>query len=296
MNRCRLFRMLLFLAFFPPLLMSTPADGDQGGRHDAGHGSHAAPSAETVSTPTTTSSIWAQMTAKRDAIARLLRSKQLKGIHDEAKGLETFGAELVKKSAMLDEDKLARVRGAVNQMARVADSLHDAADKGDGAGAAAEFEKLEGLLKVIEAQYPAGALSSKAEEDGAGAPADPKEMTATDSHAQHDHDHTKKEPEQPIPPDAQRVLIQANDFKFSPTRIPVRAVRPVAVTLTNRGASAHDWVITSKPEVHIHVLPGQSETRMFTFDTPAEYSVLCTLPGHRELGMVGKLVIRGVSS
>ena len=156
MNRHRLFRMLSFVAFFPLLfVMNTSAYGDQGGQHE-----HGTPSAEEATTPATVSSIWAQIAAKRDAIAGLLQNKQLKGIHKETEALESLGDELLKSSSMLDEAKLARVRGAVKQMALVADSLHDAADKGDGAGAAAEFGKLEMLLRLIEAQYPAGALSS----------------------------------------------------------------------------------------------------------------------------------------
>jgi len=155
MNQYRLFRMLSFVAFFPFLLaMSLSAYGDQGGQHDRG-----ASSAEVATTPATVSSIWARITATRDAIANLLRSSQLKGIHQETEGLDSLGNQLVEKSTTLDESKLARVRGAVNQMRRVLDGLHDTADKGDAAGAAAEFEKLEGLLKLIEAQYPAGVLS-----------------------------------------------------------------------------------------------------------------------------------------
>ena len=161
MNRYRLFRMLSFVAFLPILLvMGTAARGDQSGQHDADHDSHAAPSAEEASTPSTISSIWVQITAKRDAIAGLLQNKQLKGIHKETEALESLGDALLKSSSMLDEAKLARVRGAVKQMALVADNLHDAADKGDAAGAAAEFGKLEMLLRLIEAQYPAGVLSS----------------------------------------------------------------------------------------------------------------------------------------
>ena len=161
MNRYRLFRMLSFVAFFPLLfVMNTSAYGDQGGQHDADHGSHAAPSAEGTTTPATVSSIWARIAAKRDAIDSLIKNNQLKGIHKETEALGSLADQLLKSSTMLDEDKLARVRGAVNQISQVADSLHDAADKGDAAGAAAEFEKLEMLLRLIEAQYPAGALSS----------------------------------------------------------------------------------------------------------------------------------------
>ena len=153
--------MLSFVAFLPILLvMGTAARGDQSGQHDADHGSHAPPSAEGATTPATVSSIWTRITAKRDAIDALIKNNQLKGIHKETEALGSLADQLLKSSTMLDEAKLARVRGAVKQMALVADSLHDAADKGDAAGAAAEFQKLEMLLRLIEAQYPAGALSS----------------------------------------------------------------------------------------------------------------------------------------
>jgi plastocyanin len=244
---------------------------------------------EAIPAPSAPSGIWTAIVSKRDTIDALIKSNQLKGIHAQTQALGTLANQLLNGSTMLDEDKLARVRGAVNQMGHVADSLHDAADKGDAAGTAAEFQKLDMLLKLIEAQYPAGALSSgmpqgmNAAPDGAGA------AVAQDPHAQHNH--TDEAAQEPIPPDAQRVSIRANDFSFAPKEITVKAKRPVAITVTNAGTTAHDWVIAAKPEVHIHVLPGRSETRVFTFDTPGQYPVTCTLPGHKQLGMVGKIVI-----
>jgi len=101
---------------------------------------------------------------------------------------------------------------------------------------------------------------------------------------------------QRIPPNAQRVTITENKFRFTPNAITARSGEPLSVTLMNRGKCEHDWVIAAKPAIHMHVLPGESQTRMFTFETPARYSMICTLPGHKEIGMVGKLVIRGVSS
>ncbi len=246
---------------------------------------------EAIPAPSAPSAIWTAIVSKRDAIDALIKNNQLKGIHAETEALGSLGDQLLNSSTMLDEDKLARVRGAVNQLGQVAESLHDAADKGDAAGAAAEFEKLEGLLKLIEAQYPVGSLSSKVEEEDASASASPEMTMAMDPLAHHRHDHTGKESKQPIPPDAQRVLIQASDFSFTPREISVKAGRPVAITLTNRGASEHNWVIALKPDVHIHVLPGHSETQVFTVTTPAEYSVICTLPGHKEMGMVGSIKV-----
>jgi hypothetical protein len=168
MIRNVLFRKSALVASLPLLLlllMSAPACGDQGAHQEAGKPPHDTAPTKEAAAPSPISGIWAQISARKNAIASLLESNQLKGVHDEAEALETLGDKLAESSTMLDEAKLARVRGAANQMRHVAGSLHDAADKGDTTRARTEFQKLEGLLKLIEAQYPAGTLSSGVHQD-----------------------------------------------------------------------------------------------------------------------------------
>jgi len=57
---------------------------------------------------------------------------------------------------------------------------------------------------------------------------------------------------------------------------------------------AHEHEMTVDPEdlmVHISAEPDDSATIVFTPSEPGEYEILCTVPGHREAGMVATLVV-----
>lgn len=101
--------------------------------------------------------------------------------------------------------------------------------------------------------------------------------------------------------------IVMTDFAFSPARYTVVAGTEITLTLTNRGAVAHNWVmlvpasqITSpfdeddEPKVlwRAHVLAGETETFVLTApETPGAYPIVCIEPGHYEAGMVGLLTV-----
>jgi len=97
------------------------------------------------------------------------------------------------------------------------------------------------------------------------------------------------------------------DFAFSPASYNVVGGSEVILTLTNRGAVVHNWVmllpgsqVTSpfdeddEPRVlwRARVLAGETETFTFTApQSPGEYPIVCTEPGHYEAGMVGRLTV-----
>ncbi|MCL6552473.1 MAG: cupredoxin domain-containing protein [Firmicutes bacterium] len=97
-------------------------------------------------------------------------------------------------------------------------------------------------------------------------------------------------PVSPPSPRAQAPTVEvvATDFAFSP-----RAIRTTAGTvrfqIVNRGAVAHDFAIPSLAghgdhERHL-VKPGS--TQVVDLDlTPGTYEAVCTVPGHKEAGMV----------
>jgi uncharacterized cupredoxin-like copper-binding protein len=97
------------------------------------------------------------------------------------------------------------------------------------------------------------------------------------------------------------------DFAFSPASYNVVGGSEVILTLTNRGAVVHNWVmllpgsqVTSpfdeddEPRVlwRARVQAGETETFTFTApQSPGEYPIVCTEPGHYEAGMVGRLTV-----
>jgi plastocyanin len=89
---------------------------------------------------------------------------------------------------------------------------------------------------------------------------------------------------------ARIVEVAATDFSFRPAEITVKAGEVINLRLVNQGVAAHDLVI---PAVGIWLLaaPGQSMTGGVTFDRPGEYEFFCSVPGHRDVGMIGRIVV-----
>jgi nitrite reductase (NO-forming) len=116
-----------------------------------------------------------------------------------------------------------------------------------------------------------------------------------------------------------RLTVTATEFAFAPAALEVPAGQPVEITFINKGASIHNWAVPSLaatrlqvismphnlPDVYLHdmtkligdghpiVVAGPNQRAVIRF-TPLDvgtYQMLCTIPGHKELGMVGTLVV-----
>ncbi len=119
--------------------------------HSGGHGG-------ATLAPASLAGAWTALMAARDAIAGDVESGALGGVHAVAELLPKLVAGVLEHSEDLDAGKRARVEGATKQVTLVADALHVAADRGDGARTRKELSRLDGLLELIRSQYPAGAL------------------------------------------------------------------------------------------------------------------------------------------
>jgi uncharacterized cupredoxin-like copper-binding protein len=113
------------------------------------------------------------------------------------------------------------------------------------------------------------------------------------------------------------VTIVAIDIAYDIPQIETAAGQTVRVTLDNQGTLEHDFTIQHIPlfgevsisqdtgamaghdmghveeELDIHVAApiGGTNTIEFTPSAPGEYPYYCTVPGHREAGMEGMLVV-----
>jgi uncharacterized cupredoxin-like copper-binding protein len=118
------------------------------------------------------------------------------------------------------------------------------------------------------------------------------------------------EKEAAAPVDAQRVTVLVGDsVRFEPSQLTVQAGRPVLLTVRNSGNTEHGLVIPALPATDVvqaerggdghgpsGAIIGHPKTKgevtvRFTPTTPGTYDITCSLPGHRELGMVGTLTV-----
>lgn len=85
----------------------------------------------------------------------------------------------------------------------------------------------------------------------------------------------------------------AKDIAFDPTAITIQASDlPVTITMENTGAAEHDFVIDAL-DISVHTNPGESVEIVIPAGTAAgEYQYYCSIPGHKEAGMVGTLTVQ----
>ena len=111
-----------------------------------------------------------------------------------------------------------------------------------------------------------------------------------------------------------KATITMTEFGFEPNTISVTAGSPVELTLVNEGAIEHDFVIEVIPvtnisssnsgdhhmatdehsEYDLHTSTAAGETSTLTF-TPTEsgtYQIICSVPGHKDAGMTGELIVK----
>jgi cytochrome c oxidase subunit II len=84
--------------------------------------------------------------------------------------------------------------------------------------------------------------------------------------------------------------VTSSSFKFSPTEIRVKQGDKVRVTLNNTNGM-HDFVI-DEFNVKTKVIQGAgSDVVEFTADKKGTFEYYCSVGNHRQMGMVGKLIV-----
>lgn len=87
------------------------------------------------------------------------------------------------------------------------------------------------------------------------------------------------------------VRVVMTDFAFAPRRVEVPAGQKVELRLTNSGRVEHD-VTADGISLHVHLMSGERLAVEAGPFEPGEYDFFCSVVGHREAGMVGKIVVR----
>jgi len=111
--------------------------------------------------PDTAAGILKEVQTHTTLLAATIREKKLSEVHQVAFMIRDLVNALPEKSKDLPADKLTRVQASAKQVAKLAGDLDATGDANDQAGTEANFKKLEGILKLIEAQYPAASHDMK---------------------------------------------------------------------------------------------------------------------------------------
>ncbi len=97
-------------------------------------------------------------------------------------------------------------------------------------------------------------------------------------------------------PTPRPVGVTATDFKFDPTELSLTAGERIRLTLVNKGAVEHTWLLanslTNALVVKIEAPAGQTVSKEFTAPGVGNYNFVCDVPGHAELGMSGRAIVR----
>ena len=87
------------------------------------------------------------------------------------------------------------------------------------------------------------------------------------------------------------VRIVSTEFRFAPAKVWVTAGRAVTLVLDNSGAETEHGISVRALGFRLQAKAGEIARKTAVFDKPGEYEFICDLPGHRESGMKGTLIV-----
>ncbi len=106
--------------------------------------------------PDTAAGILKEVKQHEEELSKTIADKQLEGVHHHAFAISDLVNALPDKSKDLDAEKLGKLKANAKFVAGLAKRLDESGDSKDQAGTEANFKKLQGILKSIEALYPPG--------------------------------------------------------------------------------------------------------------------------------------------
>jgi len=95
----------------------------------------------------------------------------------------------------------------------------------------------------------------------------------------------------PKSPDAKEIVVQASNYKFSPTTITVKQGEKTRIVLKNSDGM-HDFKVDELNIATAVIQGGQEDFVEFTADKPGQYEFYCSVGNHRQMGMKGKLIVQ----
>src|ERR1700736_800365 len=87
------------------------------------------------------------------------------------------------------------------------------------------------------------------------------------------------------------VRIVSTEFRFSPATVLVAAGRAVTLVLDNRGAETEHGLFVPALGFRLQANDGERARKNILVEKPGKYDFTCDLPGHRDAGMMGTLIV-----
>ncbi len=82
------------------------------------------------------------------------------------------------------------------------------------------------------------------------------------------------------------------EMKFTPDVIQAKKGDTLKITLVNKDPAVnHNFLIPALNVNSGQIPPGQTSTIEVKITQSGEHDIICDVPGHREAGMVGKLIV-----
>ena len=95
----------------------------------------------------------------------------------------------------------------------------------------------------------------------------------------------------PAGPQPAEIKIISTEFKYSPARVLVPPGHAVTIILDNSGAETEHGIFVPAFGFRLEAKPGEIARQTTVFDKAGEFELSCDLPGHREAGMKGLLIV-----
>jgi len=92
--------------------------------------------------------------------------------------------------------------------------------------------------------------------------------------------------------EAKEILVEGDEYKFTPASISVTKGESVAIVFKNVGTVRHNFMIKELNVASKLIGPGETDRVEFMASSSGTFSFYCSVPGHKESGMEGELLVR----
>lgn len=102
---------------------------------------------------------------------------------------------------------------------------------------------------------------------------------------------SEPEPEPQTEFKLRKINISGNEFSFDPSSLILQRGERAEITFENTGNLPHNLTIEGTEIATKTIAGGKSDTIEFIALSSGTYTIFCSVPGHREAGMVGEFMV-----